>query len=386
MELFSVSLDDHGPARAGPFFWARRIMNTAAWARNTEEWLLAMSAPVPVATGRGAPAAPPGDCADLLDAFTLHRTAPIALRRMGSFPQLRESMEPALRAAQTRNVALAFASVADIANVGGALDAIDVPWCVLKGVPLAMRHYGDPAARRVGDIDLLVAPDAVHQADAALLGAGCRRAGSEQHAPLPAPRYWHEQQYITASGLGLELHHRLHPNPRFFPVATDDLLAEADRVSLGGVLVPVLAPVTELLYLCTHGSRHAWFRLLWICDIAAIATRAPAGFLDAAHAQAKRLGVLHPLAEGLLLAEALLGAPAIDWAHTLQGRSARLRYLLRHAQESLWSARDALGNPVGREHSSLLAALCQRVGPGFWAWELGLRVRHEWLHRRQVRA
>jgi hypothetical protein len=59
--------------------------------------------------------------------------------------------------------------------------------------------------------------------------------------------------------------------------------------------------------------------LLWICDIAAIATRAPAGFLDAAHAQAKRLGVLHPLAEGLLLAEALLGAPAIDWAHTLQG-------------------------------------------------------------------
>jgi len=361
-------------------------MNAAVWTRSTEQWLLAMSAPVPLAAARCEPVAPPGDCGALLDAFTVHRTAPIALRRMGSFPQLREALEPALRAAQTRNVALAFSSVADIASVGAELEATGVPWCVLKGVPLAMRHYGDPAARRVGDIDLLVAPDAVGEADAALRRAGCRRAGIVQQGPLPAPRYWHEQQYITPSGLGLELHHRLHPNPRFFPVPTGDLLAGVDHVGLGGLSVPVLAPVTELLYLCTHGSRHAWFRLLWICDIAAVATRAPAGLLDAARCQAKRLGVLHPLAEGLLLAEALLGAPASDWAHTLKGRSARLRYLLRHAQESLWSARDAFGNPVGREHSSLLAALCQRVGLRFWGWELGLRVRHEWLHRREAGA
>jgi hypothetical protein len=31
--------------------------------------------------------------------------------------------------------------------------------------------------------------------------------------------------------------------------------------------VRALDKVEELLYLCTHGTEHAWFRLKWLCDI-----------------------------------------------------------------------------------------------------------------------
>lgn len=356
-------------------------MAHAALQRDIVDWLLALSVPPTALPARQPPQIAPPDSAALLRALVLHCTAPLALRRLDQFPQQRDALEPFLRAAQARNVALAFACVRELAALGEAFGAVGMPWCVLKGVPLAVRHYGDPAARRVGDIDLLVAPDAVHGADAALLRTGCRRAHGDMRESLPPPRYWHEQRYITASGLSLELHHRLHPNPRLLAVPTAVLLARLHRVSLGGSSVPVLEPVTEMLYLCTHGSRHAWLRLLWVCDIAAITTQAPPGFLDAAHIEARRLGVLHPLAEGLLLVETLLGLQAPDWAHALLRRSGRLRYLVKYAEESLWSGRDALGNPVGRGRSSLLAALCQRAGVRFWAWELALRARHEWTQR-----
>lgn len=355
-------------------------MTTRALTHDTVAWLLALSVPVRCTGAVAPPATTPGDGSALLEALSRHGTGAIALRRLGEFPVCR-SIEPALRAAQAQNAHAALSSLALIGAIGCALAATGVAWCVLKGVPLALQHYGDLAARRVGDIDILVPPHQVQSADAALQGCGWQRVGLSVDEPLPPLRYWHEQRYVEPGGTTLELHHRLHPNPYLLALSTGQVLADVTYLDVGDLRVPVLDPVTELLYLSTHGSRHAWYRLLWVCDIAAITANAAPDLLDRTYRAALRLRLQQPLAQALLLAERLLAASAPPWAHALHQRSRRQRRLLGFAQESLWGARDGAGNPVNRTRSSLLSSLCQRAGMRFWAWELVLRARHEWRGR-----
>lgn len=347
-----------------------------ALTRDTVSWLLALSTPSHCMPSDTTRAMPPVDIQLLLDALLRHGVMPLAVDQVHRFPELTALQEP-LRAAQAANAGRALASVAHIAATAAAFDAAGIPWCVLKGVPLALRHYGDLAARQVGDIDILAPPGDTAAADDALRRGGWKRQGTPQDTPLPPPRYWHEQRYVGPTGLILELHHRLHPNPHLLDVRTDELLARTDTVKLGTVPVPVLDRVTELLYLSTHGCRHGWFRLLWVCDIAAVTQTASPEFLETTRQAAARLGVLFPLAQALSLADQLLGATAPSWAHASHTRFSRQRRLIAFALETLWCARDADGNPTQRTRSSLLTALSQRAGLRFWAWELLLRVRHE---------
>lgn len=345
-------------------------------ALDTVAWLLALCAlPHPGVARVRPPSPPPGDH-DLMDAVQRHRVAPLALRQVSQLPAMR-GLEPPLLAAQAGNARRALASVARLAAIGDAFARANVPWCVLKGVPLARRHYGDIAARHVGDIDLLVAPDRVTEADAALRSIGWRRFGLPPDAPLPPLHAWHEQHYVDGSELSLELHHRPHPNPHLLPIATRALLADVEAMDLGGVVVPVLDPVIDLLYLATHGCRHGWYRLMWVYDMAIISRNASPRFVSAVEDAARRLGLIAPVAQGLLLAHELCAARAPVWARELGARSPRLRTLMAFARESLWCARDAAGNPTSRAGSSLLSALYQRSSLRYWAWEIGLRIRHE---------
>lgn len=355
-------------------------MMAGALTPDTAAWLITLGTPSRISAARCAPATSPPDAQHLLAALFAHGVAPLALNQLSAFPAL-QALEPMLRVAQADNARRALTCVEQLAGMGQALDAAKVPWCVLKGVPLALRHYGDLAARQVGDIDILVDPDQVAVADTVVRECGWHRTGSQGQGPLPAPRHWHEQRYSGSHGLTLELHHRPHPNPHLLAVPTATLLACAERVNLGSAAIPVLDRVNELLYLSTHGCRHGWFRLMWVCDIAVVAANSVPALMDATRLAAVELGLMQPLVQALMLAERLLGMTAPAWAHALHARSARQRRLQAFALESLWCARDAAGNPVRQTRSSLLTALCQRESPRFWAWELALRARHEYRRR-----
>ena len=40
-----------------------------------------------------------------------------------------------------------------------------------------------------------------------------------------------------------------------------------EKIDLGGTSLPSLSFNDLLIYLCLHGSRHAWERLAWVCDV-----------------------------------------------------------------------------------------------------------------------
>lgn len=355
-------------------------MAAAAMLPNTVAWLLALVSQDGEARVRALSSGAPEDPQALIAAVFRHGTGAIALRRADRFPALRPLLPP-LRNAQAHNVIWAFASVSHLAAIASAFGHAGISWCALKGVPLALCRYGNIAARKVGDIDILVSPSQMVAADKALRDKGWRPLDAEQPAPSP---FWHERRYAEPAGMTLELHHRLHPNPRLLALPTATLLDHCAELDIGGIRIPVLDPVTELLYLSTHGSRHGWYRLLWVCDVAAIVAQETPVFLDAAYREGKRLGLLHPLAQALLLAETLLGVSAPTWAQRLGQSSARQQRLLAFAEETLWCPRDASSNPVQRSRSSLRNALDQRLGLRFWLWELALRAQHEWRQRRQA--
>ena len=73
-------------------------------------------------------------------------------------------------------------------------------------------------------------------------------------------------------------------------------------VTLAGAKVPNLDPVSSLLVLCMHGSKHAWSRWMWVCDVARLIESQPGLDWVAARREARRVGLWRCLALGVLLA------------------------------------------------------------------------------------
>jgi hypothetical protein len=109
--------------------------------------------------------------------------------------------------------------------------------------------------------------------------------------------------------------------PRYLapPVDHAGLWARAVRIALGGRAVPSLAPEDLLLVLTTHGAKHLWRRIAWVCDVAELVRSAPGLDWALIEAEARRLGTRRMLRLGLALARDALGAalpaPAAGWLH-----------------------------------------------------------------------
>jgi hypothetical protein len=68
-------------------------------------------------------------------------------------------------------------------EVIGVLDEAGVATMALKGIPLALEHYGDPSLRPMADIDLLVTPDTV-------LGGRGTRSQDGRRPSRCRPMWW----------------------------------------------------------------------------------------------------------------------------------------------------------------------------------------------------
>jgi hypothetical protein len=164
----------------------------------------------------------------------------------------------------------------------------DLPYAILKGLPLGERLYGDSSWRATGDIDVLVAPGDVDEAIAQLAAVGFE---PEQGA---ACEPWVNNQfplYHRGHGLVVEVHWAL-ALPRVASPAVERLLATRAPARLDeGTELWVLEPTMAFLQACYHFHHHVG-HLKGLFDVA--------GWLDAAGERidfdrledvARRLGV-----------------------------------------------------------------------------------------------
>lgn len=126
-----------------------------------------------------------------------------------------------------------------------------------KGPALASALYGDVALRSSNDLDLLVSGDDFLRCKASLLDRGFLEVGT--------PGDYHGR-FVRGEFL-VELHFEL-ASPLDFPVDIDHIWGRSLPHAFRGQPVRALSDADLVLYLCCHGLKHGFSRLIWIMDVA----------------------------------------------------------------------------------------------------------------------
>lgn len=178
----------------------------------------------------------------------------------------------ALRAVRRRTSIDSLRLAAELLRLLDAFAAADLAVLPFKGTVLALAAYGDLSLRQAGDIDLLIHPASLADADALALSLGYTRVSPEFEprgafgARLIKSRhdieYFHPRRRIR-----LELHWRWLRNPNWLPLDPGALHARAETLRWHGRNVPLVPREELFIYLCAHGAHHRWSRLSWLNDL-----------------------------------------------------------------------------------------------------------------------
>lgn len=256
----------------------------------------------------GAAAASPFDPVRLLATARRHRVEGFVAQGLAA-AGLPVPADLTRRTAASRLQAMRNAG--EEARIAGAMRAAGLDALFVKGTSLAILAHGSVVLKISWDIDLFVGPQQIAGACAVLETAGYRRtsfdgvrserrirrllAGAKETVWFNADRGTHVELHaalIGTSGLGRGI----------------GLASPRQALTVGpGATIPTLATGPLFAYLCIHGTTHAWARLKWLADVAALlamSERSPASLRDEAIA----LGAGRCADVGILLCARLLGS------------------------------------------------------------------------------
>jgi len=161
-----------------------------------------------------------------------------------------------------------------LAGILKGFNRAGIPVMPLKGTLLSLQMYGDPGLRQSKDLDILVAHEYVLQAQKCLEAMGwCRSAEYSSLTPRQSEfnlRYEHHIGFTEPRrGTELELHWRTGWDT---PELAEGRLARSIESEWQGCSYLAMDPMDLMLYLCNHGSDHAWVRAKWLGDLARMFT------------------------------------------------------------------------------------------------------------------
>lgn len=287
----------------------------------------------------------------LADLARLHRVEALCWHGLG---EVRESVprEVAEELAQaTRNtVGQGMQMAAEAGRLKRAFDGAGIDLLFVKGVTLGALAYPKPFLKMSMDIDLLAAADRLRDACAVL-----RRVGYDPVIPADAGaeriERWHRRSKESVwrhrdAGFQLDLHTRLADQPAMLPTIGTGSPRQLVTVA-PGIELPTLGAEELFAYLCVHGASSAWFRLKWVCDLAALLHGKDHRQLERLHDRSRQLGAGRAAAQALLVAEAVF---EIGLSRSLRERlrASRLNRWLAHvAFRQLTAEREPLDRPLG---------------------------------------
>ena len=252
------------------------------------------------------------DWGALIDVAHQHRLLPLLFSQIGEIdaplpPEARQK----LRSEFDRNVFHNLANATELVGLLRAFDLQDIPAMPFKGIVLAASVYPSITIRAAGDLDFLVFYKDLPRATSMLRAKGYELK-TELRDGLPANPNYYEYHFERGSdGMVVELRWKLELiQPRFrHDLGMEWVWPRRQKVSVGGVDIPNLDPVSTLLILCMHGTKHLWSRMIWVYDVARLLVTNPELDWEAAARDAKQRGLWRALALGILLAKRICGAP-----------------------------------------------------------------------------
>jgi hypothetical protein len=255
------------------------------------------------------------DWVEYLRLVDRHRTPALSWAALRRVPGL-EIPEPAKKELQRRSDACRMQAVRDsvkLAEVLKGFHSAAIPAMTMKGPILSLELYGDVGLRQSRDLDLMVKPEDLARAQACLKSMGWRQDAAWFTL---SPRQWenflrHEYDLNFVHPHGnclLELHWRSWWELRD---QTEDRWAGSVPGVWQGCFYIAMSPIDQVLYLCSHGGIHAWFRAKWLGDLARIHAE---GRMDwqAVLGQASRTGQKRDLLACLRLLQDVYGLSLPD--------------------------------------------------------------------------
>lgn len=203
--------------------------------------------------------------------------------------------------------------VIELRSLLACLKSAGIRCIPLKGPVLMLGSYRKMGLRQFDDLDLLVAPEDLPGATAALAKLGY--TGWDIHEDWIASHINTESEHqlvCKQRGIVVDLHWALGRKYFTVPMGFDELWDRTVRTKLIGSAVPDLCPEDAALYLCYHGGRHLFGRLSWLCDVAATVAAHPDVDWDALMARATQMGARRLTLLGLFLAREILACQLPD--------------------------------------------------------------------------
>ena len=223
------------------------------------------------------------------------------------------------------------------------LDAAGVEFRVLKGAALA-HVLGHPEQREFGDNDLLVRPEALPQAAAALEAAGARRAQP------PVSEVWERRfaKSVTLAwdGVEFDLHRTLAPGPFGLGIEGDRLFDGSATITLADRVLPTLTLEHHLVHAAVHVALGDVVPRLGNVRDTALLLDTPGIDADAVVACVVRWGLGAPFARGVLDADRLGAGPGgiVEWARRHRGSRRDRRLLASYAERDGRFRRQAIAS------------------------------------------
>ncbi|MBZ5701386.1 MAG: nucleotidyltransferase family protein [Acidobacteriia bacterium] len=185
-------------------------------------------------------------------------------------PEVRESLRESRRA----HLYFTLSMSAELFLLSGRFAAEGIASVAVKGPVLAAQAFGDAGLRQYTDLDLLVRHRDILRAARIMQDCGFTSEiplAAVSAGKIPGQFLFVRERSHTIVELHTERTMRYFPRP----LPLDAFFARRTSVALDGRSVPALSPEDTLVFICVHGSKHFWERLMWIADVAGLVARQP---------------------------------------------------------------------------------------------------------------
>lgn len=267
-----------------------------------------------------------------------------------------ETEKTALEQFRQQHLARTLALTGELYRLTACLSDAAIPFVAFKGPTLAFSLHGNFAGREYNDLDLIVPPEQVDAAEAAIVSLGFASPQGDRafrRAFLASQRQY---AFTREDDTAIDLHWAFSGTHVPFPLAPEDVWSEPAGLTVGNRAVPVLSTPNLALLLAGHGTKEGWAMLKWVSDFARLVDRHPDLDWAVLHrrARARRCGEAVLLA--CAVAQDLLGIAIPEALMPAVAASGRVRARARVVRTFLQAS--TAPPPSGEHFADLL--LCDR--------------------------
>jgi len=253
------------------------------------------------------------DWQQLIEAAARNGVAPLLYWNLKDSPYLSPEIQLQLKRKFFDNLKKNTLQTRELNEIVQHLKRSQIAAVPFKGAILATSIYGSLALREFGDLDLLIAATDFVRAKKILIERGYQPKENwflNETQELAFIYRNGEFSYISQNGaIDLDLHTRLIAGHLFTLNADLDYVwRRLQKVTVLGQELETLQLEDNLIYLCIHGAKSFWERLIWISDVAQLIHRHNELDWQYLWTKSRLLGCQKMLLLGCYLAHHLLSA------------------------------------------------------------------------------